>query len=235
MEISAQSIEEWERLKKDIEDKMEQLKRRAEKIMNRAERRGWSSVKLSRRLGDRLDRASSLGKTLGVMSTLESSSQMYNLNAVAGELGGVTLDPGTNAININYLGATESFVHEVTHAGQFETGDIAFDKQSGRSYGQDLYDEAAAYQAQYAYSPSSVMGIEGAGYVNSAQSIIAEWVKGLISEGRRIYTFEGANTGLTPVNINSNKQALMRAYPNSNLSLPDNFILRNLPTIYYKR
>ena len=234
MEISAQSIEEWERLKKDIEDKMEQLKRRAEKIMNRAERRGWSSDKLSRRLGDRLDRASSLGKTLGVMSTLESSSQMYNLNAVAGELGGVTLDPSTNAININYLGATESFVHEVTHAGQFETGDIAFDKQSGRSYGQDLYDEAAAYQAQYAYSPSSVMGIEGAGYVNSAQSITADWVKGL--KGGNIYGERGsANTGQAPININSGKAELIRAYSNKAVGLPDDFILRNHSSIYYKR
>ena len=140
----------------------------------------------------------------------------------------------SNAININYLGATESFVHEVTHAGQFETGDIAFDKQSGRSIGQDLYDEVEAYQAQYAYSPSSVMGIEGAGYVNSAQSITTEWVKGL--KGGTLYNPNlPSRTGLAPLNINSGRTEIMKAYSKSAPIVPDNYIIRNDPMIYYKK
>ena len=50
------------------------------------------------------------------------------------------------------------FVHEVTHAGQFETGDIAFNAETGGTLAQDIYDEIAAYQAQFAYDPGQYRG-----------------------------------------------------------------------------
>src|SRR6516164_2830390 len=49
--------------------------------------------------------------------------------------------------------------HETTHGGQFESGDIAFDTKTGMPYGADVFDEQAAYKAQYAYDPSSVSGL----------------------------------------------------------------------------
>ena len=93
------------------------------------------------------------------MGALEASDQVYSLSSTAeGENGGVTLNTSTNVIDIK-SGSTSNFVHEMTHAGQFEAGDMAFDSKTGNTLAQDIYDEVSAYKAQFAYNPSSVSGL----------------------------------------------------------------------------
>lgn len=156
--------------------------------------------------------------TLSTMGQLEASSQMYALATItSGDLGGLTYDQGTGTITIGYNG-TANFVHEVTHGGQFESGDIAF-SSNGNSLGQDVYDEIAAYKAQYAYNPASVSGLPSPSVIRSSADINTGWVQGIVHNGIRIYNpGTDANTGLYPVNINSTKADLIRAYPNANFS-----------------
>lgn len=171
------------------------------------------------------------------MELLESSSQVYSLSSPAsGENSGVTLDTKTSAINISFR-STSSFVHETTHAGQFETGDLAFDLNTGGTLAQDVTDEVAAYKAQFAYSPSSVSGLTSTSVANSFGSITSSWVQGLA--GGTLYVPGGsANTGISPLNINSTRADFIKAYPNNAAlkTLPINFILKkSYPNIYYKK
>ena len=132
------------------------------------------------------------------------------------------------------------FVHEVTHAGQFETGDIAFNAETGGTLAQDIYDEIAAYQAQFAYDPGSISGLSSTHVANSFGAITPSWVQGLKdATGAMPYTVaSSANTGLIPININSTRDAFIQAYPWNVLSfrgLPANYNIKSLPKIYYKR
>jgi RHS repeat-associated protein len=133
MYIEEGSQKEWERRKDDVTSQRDYLQKRVDKLTAKAEAKGWSAEKLASRIGDKTERITSLNTSLGTMRTLESSSQGYSLSHTApGENGGVTLNTGTNTIDIRFgSGNTANFVHEVTHAGQFETGDIAFDSKSG--------------------------------------------------------------------------------------------------------
>ncbi|WP_302305011.1 hypothetical protein [Culturomica massiliensis] len=129
------------------------------------------------------------------------------------------------------------FVHEVTHAGQFETGDIAFNAETGGTLAQDIYDEIAAYQAQFAYDPGSISGLSSTYVAKSFNAITPAWVQGLA--GGSLYVPGGnANTGIESLNINSTRADFIKAYPNSFSvkQLPKDYILKNsYPTIYYKK
>ena len=89
--------------------------------------------------------------------------------------------------------------------------------------------------AQWAYDPSSVGGL------NSQSQITPSWVQGVTNPvtGNQPYKQGGtANTGISPVNVNSTRNDLIKAYPNlkSNLqTLPANATLKSIvPTIYTK-
>lgn len=237
MVIEEGSQREWERQKGYVTSERNRLQNRVDKLTAKAEAKGWSSEKLAGKIGDRAERVASLNTSLNTMGTLESSSQVYSLSKIAsGETGGVTLNTETSAISINY-GSTANFVHEMTHAGQFETGDIAFDSKSGMTLAQDVYDEVSAYKAQFAYSPSSVSGLTSTSVANSFGTITPSWVQGLAG-GTLYVPGGGANTGISPLNINSTKADFMKAYPNnpSIKTLPTGFILKSsYPNIYYKK
>lgn len=86
------------------------------------------------------------------MKVIEQSEQGYKLSALDSPLGNVVLDTESGLIDIQYISENiGNFVHEVTHAGQFESGDLGFDIKSGKTYAQDIYDEIEAYQAQAYY------------------------------------------------------------------------------------
>lgn len=127
----------------------------------------------------------------------------------------------------------------MTHAGQFEAGDVAF-SSTGGTLGQDLYDEVAAYKAQFAYNPSSVFGLTSTSVANSFATVTPTWVQGIReATGNLPYAPGGsANTGLVPVNINSTRDVLMRAYPwaaEAFMGLPASYTLKSIPGIYYKK
>ena len=181
MYIEEGSLKEWESRKSEVTSQRNKLQRRVDELTAKAEAKGWSAEKLASKIGNKNERIASLNASLGTMGTIESSSQGYSLSHTApGENGGVTLNTGTNTIDIRFgSGNTANFVHEVTHAGQFETVDLAFDSKSGMTLAQDIHDEVVAYKAQYAYNPSSVSGLTSTSYANSFGAITTSWAQGL--------------------------------------------------------
>lgn len=227
MEIAESSLKDWEREKAAIQRSVDRMQNRMDKLVAK----GGNESRIAN-LGERI---SSINGTLGTMGTLEASTQVYALGGTTNGLGGLTYDHGTGVITIGYNG-TANFVHEVTHGGQFESGDMAF-FHSGGTAGQDVYDEIAAYRAQYAYDPSSVSGLPSSSAVRSSADITPGWVQGIVHNGERIYNpGTRINTGLSPVNINSTRADLMRAYPHINFSGYSNTMpFKNMFPMHYKR
>jgi hypothetical protein len=239
MQIEPGSQDEWNRQRQAVEGRRDQLQGKIDRLNAKAEAKGWSAEKLAGKVGNLTERVGSLNTSLSTMGTLEASTQVYGLNKIeAGQTGGVTLNTATNVVTINY-GNTANFVHESTHAGQFETGNVAFNS-TGATLGQDIHDEVAGYRAQFAYDPSSVSGLSSTSVANSFGGITPQWVQGIReANGNLPYAPGGsANTGLVPININSTRDVLMQAYPNAAGALgalPANYTLRQIPGIYYKR
>jgi RHS repeat-associated protein len=238
-EIDEESRAEWDKQKKSVENRRDHLQKRIDKLGAKAERKGWSAEKLASKTSVLSDRLSSLNIAIAGFSTLENSSQVYSLNKTNGELGGTTYDPQSGKIVIGF-GTTANFVHETMHAGQFESGNIAFSTANGQSLGQDVYDEMAAYSAQWGYSPSSVSRISSSSTITSSSSITPSWVQGItLSDGSKPYSVGGsANTGIVPVNISSDRSVLRRAYPGAAgalMGVPSNYTLMSSPATYYQR
>ena len=237
--IDPGSQEEWGRQKGKVINERDRLQRKLGSLNEQATTKGWSAEKLARKIGDIQDRVNSLNGTIDNLGMLEASSQVYALKAVVGEEGGTTYDPQTGNIVFCYNG-TANFVHETTHGGQFESGDIAYNTITGQPFGGDIFDEIAAYKAQYGYSPSSVSQLTSSSAIKSLEDITVSWVQGITkSDGSKIYAPSGsANTGVSPVNINTNRDGLIKAYPhlkNTLLSLPPSFTLKDIGTIHYKK
>ena len=176
----------------------------------------------------------SLDGTCANLSNLESSEQVYSLSVNTVGDSGVTYDKSNGNIVIEFAN-TALFVHESTHAGQFESNDIGFESESGNSMAQDVFDEVAGYKAQYAYDPSSVSGLTSNSSISSSSDISVSWLQNLTkSDNSKPYSQGGsANTGISPVNVNSNAADLNKAYPNANLSA--DFTLKSIPTFIYKK
>ncbi len=207
--IISDNIQEWNDNKRKIKDKVLLLQQKASKM----ELKGKSS----KRLNKLSKRIKGLNQTLATMTTIENSSQGYSLSQATGEVGGVQYDNSSNLINISYVsGSTENFIHEVTHAGQFETGDIAFSPESGKTLAQDIYDEVAAYKAQEYYS--------GGNY----NKMTAQYVQKIRNPktGELIYTLSGTgNTSQIPISIRTPFWIVRKAYLND-------YILNKTP--FYK-
>ena len=239
MYIEEGSQKEWERRKGDVTSQRDYLQKRVDKLKAKAEAKGWSTEKLASKIGDKNERIARLNTSLGTMGTLESSSQGYSLSHTAtGENGGVTLNTDTKIVDIKFgSGNTGNFVHEMTHTGQFEVGDMAFDLKTGMTLAQDVYDEVSAYKSQFAYDPSSVSGLPSTSFANSFASITPSWVQGLA--GGTLYVPGGtANTGVGPLNINSTRADFINAYPSNPAikTFPASFVLKtSYPNIYYKK
>jgi hypothetical protein len=230
--IEPASQKEWDKQTGYVEARREKLQGKIDKLTAKAARKDWGAEKLAGKIGNLNERVASLNSTIAVFGALESSSQGYSLNKNSGEVGGASYDPKADNIVISF-NSTALFVHELTHAGQFETGDVAFDGKSGNSYVQDVIDEANAYKAQFGYDPSSVAT------AGSFDAITPEWVQGVTtSTGDKPYAPGGsANTATSPVNINSTKADFIRAYPHISRmrDLPDDFSIKTIPNAVYKK
>jgi RHS repeat-associated protein len=183
------------------------------------------------------DRIASLQGTLYNMGRAEKSTQLYQLGSAAGNLGGVVYDPSSGAVVINY-GSTANFVHEVTHVGQFERGGIAFNSQTGGVLAGDIFDEVAAYKAQFHYDPNSVSELPSTFTISTINDITPTWIQGL--DGGTLYVPGGrANTGISPLNINSSKYDFIISqgihgipgFKNMIMGVP----LKNYPGVHYKK
>jgi RHS repeat-associated protein len=234
MTIDPNSQKEWEKRKNEVVEQEKKLKLKIEGIRSKAKDKKWSENKLSRRLSDKEDRVISLGKTIENLRTLEGSSQVYSLEVAKGGEGNTRYDPKTGNV-VMEVGSTANFVHETTHAGQFESRDIIFDKEGGGAYLQDLFDEVNAYKAQYAFDPGSVSGLNSTtADANSFQTITSTWVEGIINKKREhVYS----DKSKIAVNINSTRDDLIIAYPSQEAELRKHsagFTMKDVPTIIYK-
>ena len=229
MYVEEGSRKEWDRQTKMVENRRDQLQSRSDKLHARAESKGWSQSKLDRKLGDVESRISSLTGTINTFAEVELSQQGYSLSSITGEVGDTRFDPSSGNIVIEF-GTTSNFVHEVTHAGQFESGDIGFSSASGATYLQDVGDEVGAYSAQYSYDPNSVKGLQSSSAVTGLSSINSGWVQGITtSTGNKPYALGGtANTGTSPVDVNSSAGQMQRAYPHISGRLPSAGAIRDL-------
>ena len=198
-----------------------------ENLENLAKEKKWSSKKLARKIGDKKERVSSLNESIKTFKVLEESTQVYALKQINGIVGNTSYDSSSDRIILSYTG-TANFVHEAIHAGQFETQDLAFTLENGLTFLQDVFDEIHAYKAQFAYEPESVSSLQSSSIANSFNSINKEWVLG-INNGKLYGPETSNNTGLVPLNINSTKEDLIRAYPNNPIfkSFPNNTTVKN--------
>lgn len=235
MGIEEASKKVWERQKGIVESLRNEPQTKSDGLAAKAKKEGWSTEKLAKKQGNLGERISSLNSSLKTMDNLEISSQVYRLSTPeTGENSRISLD-ADKVFNTSFR-STASFVHETTHAGQFETGDLAFDLITGGTMAQDVTDEVAAYKPQFAHSPGSVSGLSSTSVANSFNSITPPWVQGL--SGGTLYVPGGfANTGVSPLNLNSTREDYIKAYPNNAAmkTFPANFNLKNEPTVYYKK
>lgn len=238
MIVEEGSQKEWNRQKENITNERNNLQRSIERKTARAEKKGWSADKLASKIGDKKERASSLKNTLDNLGNLETSTQVYALKSGAGEEGGTTYDASSGNVVISFDG-TANFVHETTHAGQFESGDIGFNNATGNSVGQDVGDEISAYKSQFAYKPSSVSRLNSNASPQSFGEITMSWLQNITkSDNTKPYSQGGAaNTGITPVNMNTNRTGLIEAYPGLSsvlLQQPSTYSLGTDTSIYKK-
>jgi RHS repeat-associated protein len=237
MEIDPGSKDEWERRKKEIEEKLAQLEKIRDQVTGLAKAAGWDDDRVAAALGNTGQRISSLEGTMDNLGRLEKSSQVYALGEATGGKGGTVYDNATGEITFK-IGSTANFVHETTHGGQFESGDIAFTKLSNNPILGDLFDEVAAYKAQYAFSPESISQLSSSSAPNSFETITSNWVLGLTQNGKHVYSlFNDSHTGISPVNVNSTRDQLMLAYPDQFSvfsALPASYTLKSSPDLIYK-
>ncbi|WP_353097852.1 RHS repeat protein [Empedobacter brevis] len=239
MTIEPGSQKEWDRQTTRVERERDKLQGKIDRTTAKADRKGWSAEKLAGKLGNLNERVSSLNNTISTFGALEESSQVYALNSRSSD-NNVSYDTSTGNVMINYSG-TALFVHETTHAGQFESGDIAFDSNTGNSLVQDVFDEIAGYKAQFAYKPNSVSRLSSISTAKSFGGITSSWVQGLKDGGGNKPYMQGGstNTGISPVNVNSTRDDLIKSYPhlrNDLGTLPASATLKSaVPSIYYKR
>jgi len=235
--IEEGSQKEWDRQTGYVEKRRDKLQRKLSGIEAKASEKGWSVEKLAAKAGNLPERIGSLNSTLRTFETIENSSQGYRLTNSSAEVTGLTYSKD-EIINITFS-STANFVHETIHAGQFETGDIAFNS-NGNTLLQDVGDEVAAYQAQFGYDPSSVSGLISSSKVTSFASITPTWVQGIsTSTGDKPYAPGGSsNTGISPVNINSTRDDFIRSYPHVAGSLkgkPASWTAKEIQGIKYKK
>lgn len=150
------------------------------------------------------------------MGLLEASDQVYALNRQYSKTGSLKYDKEKDLININYAN-TSGFVHELTHAIQYEHNEIVFDLD-GDCLGIDVFDEIEAYKAQYAFSPQMIAKIISSTEANSFQSITADWLYNIQIDGQRKYAPGGEfNIGIQRVNLYSTYETLKQAYPTQSI------------------
>lgn len=141
------------------------------------------------------------------MNEISESTQGYSLHHVSENTGDIKYDPESGNILVEYV-EDDNLVHEITHCGQFEHGEIGFNKVNGKPLLVDVFDEVNAYRSQYAFSSRSVSLIPSSVKINNSEDITPEWVLGITVDGKLFYK----ELGLYPVNSKSSIEDIMRSF-----------------------
>ncbi|AXY77753.1 hypothetical protein D3H65_28880 [Paraflavitalea soli] len=228
--INSLCLDEWSRHKELIINKRDSL---YDAIADK-EKLSRNKEKAQHEINSLKARLSNLDKVIGLVNTLEKSDVEYILKPSIKAEGSTAYDTRRRCIVLT-VGSTANFIHEITHGGQYEAGEIIFDSQLDKSYLQDLYDEVEAYKAQFAYDPSSVSSLKSSFVARSLADITPRWVEDLQSaEGEKTYR----DHSKIRVNIYSGKAVLLMAYPQlaSQFSgWADSWTMKEAPNVVYKR
>ena len=223
LEIEQHSRKEWKHHKRLINKRYKEL------LKKQKETDSSTNLELNMMV-------SYLAETILTIEKMEKSKQVYALAQISeNSIGGLKYDSERKIITIEYDATTSNFVHEVTHGGQVETGDLAF-SLNGKTILQDLFDEVSAYKAQYAFNPDffnqHISKTSNGSF--TIKSINSEWVKSLKFNGEYIYPKKESNLGLTPIRIDSNREDFMLAYPRKFYYYYKSFVpdLKNNPLIF---
>lgn len=196
-DIDSSCLDDWNTKKAAIQNKKNELIAQKNELSNKTS--FWSSYSRNRKINKLNKRIESLDKTLSTMSNLErDKSTTYTLSNVS-ENGGVRLIlEGEKKGMVSIASSSiSSFVHEVTHAGQFYSNDIGFFK-NGVIAAYDIYDEVAAYKAALSYDPNAY----DKKHMDMWQ-VSPEWVRS------RSDTYSVSNgCGSIPINLNSTAAAI---------------------------
>ncbi|MBO9566657.1 MAG: hypothetical protein J7621_28045 [Niastella sp.] len=229
--INSLCYDEWSRHKELIIDKRDSLQQAIIEKENRACR---YKEKAQQEINNLKARVTQLDKVIELINSLEKSDEQYILQTADKPEGSTSWDAKRKCVVLT-VGSTANFIHEITHGGQYEAGEIIFDALLEKSYLQDLYDETDAYKAQYAYDPASITGLKSNTVARTMEDITPQWVANLQSkEGEKTYR----EHGLIRVNINSPKATLLIAYPqleNQFKTWADNCTMKEVPNVVYKQ
>lgn len=229
--INSLCYDEWSRHKELIIDKRDSLQ---EAITEKENSSCRHKEKAQQEINGLKARVTQLDIVIELINSLEKSDEEYILSSSGNSEGSTSYDTKRKRIVLT-VGSTANFIHEITHGGQYETGEIIFDALLEKSYLQDLYDEADAYKAQYAYDPATITDLKSNTVARTMEDITPQWVANLRSKkGEKIYR----EHGLIRVNINSPKATLLMAYPqleNQFKTWADNCTMKEVPNVVYKQ
>jgi hypothetical protein len=173
---------------------------------------------------------------------LENSIQKYAIRHIEKSPGETTYDIAHDVLIFNIQkNNTANFVHETTHGGQYQKGEIVFRdvKVEGMpdtctGLGDDFDNEVEAYKAQFAYDPGSVTDLPNAldRHPEHLHEINVVWLINLTDTvGTRVYLPNGKD-GVTErhINIYSTKKDMIAAYPKADFKdYKDDYVLGNDP------
>jgi hypothetical protein len=204
-DIDPSCRDEWDAQKEAIQKKKDKLIETRNSL--NGDVRWWQFLRKSRikKLNERIN---SLEGTLSTMDHLEEDhSTVYTLSHVErnGSVSLVLNGDKKGMVSINFSG-TASFVHEVTHAGQYYNNDIGF-FANGVIAAYDIYDEVSAYKAALAYDPYIYTRL---GKKMSMRQVTPEWVRPR-SENYKV----SMGCGTKPVNIFSSAETIKKAEINN--------------------
>lgn len=227
--INSLCLDEWSRHKELILNKRDSLHYA---IIDK-EKCNRNKEKIQQEITSLKNRLTILDKVIDLVNTLEKSDVEYILRSSQKAEGSTSYDTRRKCIVLT-VGSTANFIHEITHGGQYEAGEIMFDSLLDKSYLQDLFDEAEAYKAQFAYDPSSVSALRSGSVARTLEEITPQWVEDLQSQdGEKTYREHSK----IRVNIHSKKATLLMAYPQFEdqfKKLADNWTMKEAPGIIYK-
>ena len=214
--IEESCLENWNLHKERIKQKYNGLQQKLS-LLQRSGKIDHSFEVINKRI-------KGLEQTLETIDKLEKSEQTYSLSMAADKMGGLSYNSLSGIIMISIIdNNTWSFVHEITHAGQFETGDIAFVKDSGETLAQDVYDEQQAY-----LSEAYFLG-------TNPNDITIDWIHSITTiDGKPLYSLSVSNTASIPINIWTPLPEVITAYNVSIESPLPNVPFYKLGTLYYK-
>ena len=163
-DIDPSCIKDWKEQRVSILDKRNKLATVREVVGGNIswgqQIRGFSgccSLPWMSKMSELNERIESLDETLSMMGKLENDhSTTYTLSRTTGNGSVYLVTEGEKKGMVSIIFSnTSSFVHEVTHAGQYYNNDIGFFLNTGAIAAYDIYDEVNAYKAALAYSPYS--------------------------------------------------------------------------------